>query len=387
MLVYRASPRLSKPFAAGMRVCCISPSYLPRVGGGEKYAHRLNAALAKRGATVHVLTSVANCLGGRLQDGVRIEYVKAGTFVGFPWFRVGDLRRVFREQRPHVVVAYGPSPYDPVVASACALLGHPYVQVYHADFNDKKLATRLATWLHNVTALRLASAIICTNQRMFHALGRRGFSNRTIVATPGVDDGFFSRSSPETIRGESLLFVGALDEGHRYKRLDILLKAVLELFLEGHTIHLTVVGDGNRRAYFEQLAREMGIGERVEFLGALTEDELVSRYARSGALVLPSPTTQEGFGLVCLEAMASGVPVVCSKNAGAAQIVHEAPAGALWNGQDIDDLKHAIIAVQQATAEKREALRAYVCGYGWDAMCARLLEDLGVIFPCVRSLT
>jgi glycosyltransferase involved in cell wall biosynthesis len=318
-----------------------------------------------------------------MQDGVSVEYVRAGTFVGFPWFHVGDLLRVFRERRPHFILAFGPSPYDPIAASIFTLLGCPFVQVYHADFNDKKLATRVVTWLHNVVALRLASAIICTNQRMLRALGRRGFSGRAIAATPGIDDVFFSKMLAGPERESALLFVGALDDGHKYKRLDILLNAISELRREGHSVYLSVVGDGNRRPYFEQLSNEMGLADCVEFLGGITDDELALRYALTGALILPSPTTQEGFGLVCLEAMAAGAPVVCSKNAGAAQIVRDAPAGALWDGQDIGDLKLAIVKVQRTTPAEREELRTYARGYGWDEMCEQLLAELAIHLPTV----
>jgi len=372
---------LNKSPDCGLRICCISPSYLPRVGGGEKYAHRLNAALVRRGIAVHVLTSVPNCRGRRVQDGVSIEYARALHLVGFPWFNPAALLRTIREQRPHAVIAYGPSPYDPIVAIILRLLRIPFLQIYHADFNDRGPATRVVTWLHNLVALRLASAIICTNQRMLLALERRGFVSRTIAATPGVDDIFFSKAPLETTRERALLFVGALDEGHKYKRLDILLTAVSELRRDGGTVILRVVGDGNRRVHFEELTKEMGLTGCVEFLGGIGDADLALQYAASSALVLPSPTTQEGFGLVCLEAMAAGLPVVCSQNAGAAQIVRDAPAGALWDGANIDDLKIAIVKAKSATPKERAELRMYARAYDWDAMCEQLLTDLATLLP------
>ncbi len=352
------------------RVLCFEPSYYPRVGGGEKLGHRFNAAFAAEGAEVRVLTSVRPLDGRRELDGVSVDYLPAWRFLGFPWFGMRRVARAVRELRPSFAVLYGPSPYDVVAALVLRALRVRYVAVYLADFDERRIPTRLATALHNAVALRAASAVVCITERMAERLSTRGFGPRTILAHPGVDDRFFAAPVGD---GRDLLFVGALDDGHRYKRPDLLFEALARL---DDSFRLRVVGDGNRRPEAERAAREAGVADRVAFLGAIDDEALAREYASAGVLVLPSPTTQEGFGLVCLEAMASGVPVVCSANAGAAATVTAAPGCAVWNATDVADLARAIGAARGATRAQREALREHARAFGWSAAGSALLAAM-----------
>jgi len=357
------------------RILCFEPSYYPRLGGGEKLGHRFNAAFAAGGAGVRVLTAVPPLDERREIDGVDVEYLPAWRWLGFPWFGAARVARAVRELRPSFAVLYGPSPYDVVASLLLRALGVPYAAVYLADFDERRLPTRLATALHNAIVLRGARAIACITDRMAQRLTARGFGARTIVAHPGVDDAFFATPDGD---GRDLLFVGALDDGHRYKRLDLLFAALARL--DGD-LRLRVVGDGDRRAEAEGWARDAGVAGRVAFLGALDDASLAREYATAGVLVLPSPTTQEGFGLVCLEAMAGGAPVVCSVNAGAAAIVAAASGCAVWNATDIEDLVRAIERARGATPADRAALRAYARRFGWrpaaDALLAGFSRLIG----------
>jgi glycosyltransferase involved in cell wall biosynthesis len=99
-----------------------------------------------------------------------------------------------------------------------------------------------------------------------------------------------------------VLFVGRLVP---YKGVDILLQAVKEL----DAVAL-IVGDGPMRSGLEALAQQLGISDRVRFLGSVADAELAALYRACNVFVLPSVTRQEAFGVVQLEAMAAGRPVV-----------------------------------------------------------------------------
>jgi len=94
-----------------------------------------------------------------------------------------------------------------------------------------------------------------------------------------------------------LLFVGRLDRPHYYKGLDLLLEAMK--FLDSDTI-LLVVGDGELKPHYQELARACGVDGRVRFAGFVPDEELAAYYAASDLLVLPSTSESEGFGLVLL---------------------------------------------------------------------------------------
>lgn len=366
-----------------MRVLCVTPSYPPRTGGGEKYAHRTNAELVRGGATVRVIASVFDLREDREIDGVDIDYVRAFRYGGFPWFSPLLLAREKGRFRPDLVLAYGPSPYDPIAASLFGLLGVPYVQVYHADFDERRFDARVATWIHNKVALALASAIVCTTATMQARLASRGFGNKTVLATPGIDDRFFDLSQRE--RNEDILFVAALDQDHAYKRLDLLFKAVALLREQGLYARVNVVGDGDCRAKFERDAIDLGLVDQIRFHGAIDDSDLSSLYSTSRVLVLPSPTQQEGFGLVCLEAMAAGLPVVCSMYAGAAEIVREGPGCSVWDGKTLESLARCIAQSRAAKDEKRSQLRSFVRKFSWCAMVSALHAQLSELIPAMKK--
>ena len=108
----------------------------------------------------------------------------------------------------------------------------------------------------------------------------------------------------------SVLFIGRLDS---YKRLDWLLKSLSTL---QHPWRLDVVGDGPMRISFEALSYQLfGLRSRhlVRFLGLLSEQEKFYQIAHADLLVLPSDRSNEAFGIVQLEAMASGIPSLAFK--------------------------------------------------------------------------
>lgn len=99
-----------------------------------------------------------------------------------------------------------------------------------------------------------------------------------------------------------VLFVGRLVE---YKGVD-----VLERAMRGVAAVALIVGDGPQRAALERKAEALGVADRVRFLGEVSDDELAALYRACDLFVLPSVTRQEAFGVVLLEAMECGKPVV-----------------------------------------------------------------------------
>lgn len=103
---------------------------------------------------------------------------------------------------------------------------------------------------------------------------------------------------------------------------------------------LALVGDGADRARLEQLARDLGVSERVRFLPGLTQDELFACYAACTVFALPS--RGEGFGLVFLEAMAHGKPVIGGAHGGTPDVIEDGVTGRLVQHGDIEELAGAL---------------------------------------------
>jgi glycosyltransferase involved in cell wall biosynthesis len=109
----------------------------------------------------------------------------------------------------------------------------------------------------------------------------------------------------------TFLFVGVLNERKSAKNL---LKAFLQIASKDPDIRLRFVGDGPLRANVEAAAQQSGIGDRIEFAGLFEPDWIVSEYIRATAFVFPS--WEDTFGVSVIEALACGVPVICSRFAG-----------------------------------------------------------------------
>jgi phosphatidylinositol alpha-1,6-mannosyltransferase len=124
--------------------------------------------------------------------------------------------------------------------------------------------------------------------------------------TPG--DGRAVRRRMGLATQKLLLSVSRLDAGQRYKGQDCVIPLIAPLVSKGHDVVYLIGGVGDDRARLEQLASDHGVAERVRFLGAVPDDELVELYRAVDIYLMPS--SGEGFGIVFLEAMACGAPAM-----------------------------------------------------------------------------
>lgn len=137
-----------------------------------------------------------------------------------------------------------------------------------------------------------------------------------------------------------ILFVGGLDEAHYFKGLNTLLQSLARL--EKYSWNLNIIGDGNLREKYQQQCRDLNISDRVKFRGRVSEEELVSFYQKSSFLVLPSINAHEAFGLVLIEAMACGLPVIASHLPGVRSVFSHKQEGLQVKAKSIDDLRNKI---------------------------------------------
>jgi glycosyltransferase involved in cell wall biosynthesis len=161
------------------------------------------------------------------------------------------------------------------------------------------------------------------------------------------------------------LFVGNLQP---FKRLDLLIDAIAAI--DDPDLVLLVVGGGYGEGRYKAQVRDLGIGHRVVFAGPKKPEEgLPAHYALGDFLVLPS-THSESFGLVVLEAMASGKPVIVSSLPGPAALVEEGRDGLIARAGDLRDLSDKIgeLASDQGRREAmgKNAREKVLALYGWD---------------------
>jgi phosphatidyl-myo-inositol dimannoside synthase len=154
------------------------------------------------------------------------------------------------------------------------------------------------------------------------------------------------------LRRRFLLSVTRLQKGDRYKGIVTVIESLA--MLENTAMQYIVVGRGNDLEFLKSVARRHGVQERVHFFGGVSDNELMGLYEQCHAFVLPSGN--EGFGIVFLEAMFFGAPVIAAAEKGAMDVVRDGESGLLVRFGDSVALKRAIERLSR-DPELRERLR------------------------------
>jgi glycosyltransferase involved in cell wall biosynthesis len=184
-------------------------------------------------------------------------------------------------------------------------------------------------------------------------------------------------SVPEGRRERDLvLFVGQLIRG---KGVDLLLRAAAEARSRPRVL---LAGEGRQAGEIRALAGELGLGSRVEMIGAVAPSALPPLYARARCLAMPS-RSPETFGLSGLEAMAHGLPVVAADVGGIGEWLREGEGGMLFPSGDVGALARAIDRMIEAPDLAEEMGRR-----GAEAHRRRFLPEhhLGALLPALEQL-
>lgn len=340
-----------------MKVAIVAPYFYPYVGGAEVYTLNMARNLRDLGWKVVIITT-----GGSTQkrpepfDGMLIYRLKASirlsnTPLGIGWR--SELRRIFRAERPDVINAHTPVPYLADVAERVS--GRiPFVLTYHndldKDFIFSKAVARLAHVVLINRTLRRSTYIITTSEyyaRQSRYLKNLGQKIRTVP--PGVDLSKFNTAVQVGDRLRAafngtpvVLFVGSLNKSHRHKGLGLLIKAFASINEEFPETRLVVVGKGDGEAMYKSQAMAAGVASNVQFTGRLSDEELAQYYALATVVAMPSTNRSEGFGMVYIEANASGTPVVGSSVGGVPYAIKDRETGLLVAPRSIDSLRAAL---------------------------------------------
>jgi glycosyltransferase involved in cell wall biosynthesis len=168
--------------------------------------------------------------------------------------------------------------------------------------------------------------------------------------------------------------VGSLDPAHHFKGLDILIDAVHDL--RDLEWRLTIVGDGVLRPHFERRAEDRRLKDRIHFAGGVSDADLPKYYRAADVHVLPSTGAAEAFGLVAIEAAASGIPSVASDLPGVRTVVRHDKTGLLVRpGSAIvlaASLRSLLERPDQRKALGAAARRRAEDEFSWDPLITRL---------------
>lgn len=182
---------------------------------------------------------------------------------------------------------------------------------YHSDIVRQRFLGFLIRFLI-LDTLKKAQKIIVSNPNLIkNSPLLKNFKKKCQVIPFGVEINKFEKHNEKEIAvlkkkyGDFVLFVGRLNY---YKKVEYLIEAMKNI-----KANLVIVGEGSLQKKLEHMAKQLGIGNRVFFFSPLPERELINFYQACSIFVLPSVFKSEAFGIVLIEAMASGKPVISTE--------------------------------------------------------------------------
>jgi len=325
-----------------LRILHLGKYYPPSRGGIESVVESLCRGESTWGQTQALVLSENGSTSVDVRDGVPVRRVGSVARIGAVSM-APSLPLWLSRAEADVMVLHEPNPMA-LVAYVLARPRIPLVVWYHSEVIRAEWKYRLFYQPFLDFALRRATRIVVASPPLTEVRALAPYRSKCVVVPFGLHVEKYVPDAAVTQRIEvlrqfarrpALLFVGRLVD---YKGVDVLLKA-----LPGLEADLAIVGDGPRRARLEALARELGVVEQVQFLGEVSSDELLARYHACDAFVLPSVTRQEAFGMVQLEAMACGRPVVSTDlGTGVAWVNHHGQTGLVVTPGDVEDLRGAL---------------------------------------------
>lgn len=336
----------------------------PGSGGGAIRNHEINRRLAQHHEVTAVTVTYPGCRE-RVEDGVR--YVQAGRWLGYfgsilTYFAA--MPSVLWKYRSDLVIEDFVAPFGsclaplwtrrPVVAHVQWLWAREKSQQYHLPFF---LAERWGARTHRV--MLTVSAAIAEKLHVMNPAAR------IVVIPNGVDDAVWNLRPH---RRHGLVCLGRLEL--KGKGLDLLLQA-FSTIADGSDTSLRIVGEGLDRAAVTSLAESLGVTHRVLQLGAVHGTERFELLA--SAQIVCCPSRYETFGLVALEALACGTPVVAF-DLPAFRALLPSDAAILIPAFDTDAYAAALSALL-ADPERCRAMgdlgRRWARAFGWDRIAER----------------
>ena len=248
----------------------------------------------------------------RIADGVPIELVTSlGTFYSVP-LAVGYIPAFFRTmKKANVAVHHAPFPFTDL-AILLGLPAHVALIIYwHADIVGYPRLKRLILPVLR-RALARADKIVVSGAAMIeNSELLKPFAAKCVVIPYGVDLEYWrSLNSADAaeiaeLKRQHPRHIVALGRLVPYKGFDVLVRAMRHV-----DARATIIGEGPQQDHLERLAAELGVADRIQFVGRLSRHGIKMLFYAADVMAFPSVTEAEAYGIVQAEAMATGLPIV-----------------------------------------------------------------------------
>jgi len=349
------------------RLLLASAYFPPKTGGLERYSFEMAKSALEHGFDVSVITSGdskktgSECTNGLHIYRLPIQFKLSNTPFNIKWYRA--IKKILRQEKPDIINVHMPVSGLPDLVCLAAE-DTPVVTTYHAGsmkkgrfFPDGFIDIYEKLFLP--LTLKKADRIICSSDFVrYEFLGK--YNHKSVTVCPGVDTRIFSKRKAVPAN-KNVLFVGNFNyewKGLRY------LKEAIKL-VRGATLH--VVGDGKEIP-----------SPNTFYHGELQGQDLVEEIHKARVLVLPSTSSAESFGMVLVEAMACGVPVIGTNIGGITTIISDKKDGLLVAPRNVESLAKSISFIldnpPEASVLAENAYKKVRAHFTWDKSTTKYLR-------------
>ena len=354
--------------SAPLRILQGCDTFYPDVNGAARFAERLSAGLVQRGHDVHVVApSLRISQHGTFVETIEGERMTVHRWRSWrwyphdwlrfvePWRARGYARKLLDRVQPDVIHLQSHIVVGRALAIEGSKRGIRIVATNHVmpenvlDFTllPERAKRVFVRWGWNAAdrVLRLAAAVTTPTRRAADFLERNTHRRDVRPVSCGLRASDYTADlTPRTTK--KLVFVGRVT---LEKEIDVILRAIPRLD-PALNVTFTIVGDGDQRKNLEKLTEELGIADRVEFTGRVTDTEL--RAHLTSASVFTIASIAELQSIATMEAMASGLPIIAANAMALPHLVHHGENGFLFQPGNDRELASRITRVLQMPPEE-----------------------------------
>lgn len=247
----------------------------------------------------------------------------------------------------------------PLIRMLCQPLGIPYTIITYGKEVWEPLAPKYQKAMRQADSIWTISRYTRDRTCELNSLNPDKFQ----IVPCTVDENIFTTGPTRAhllekynlVGAKILMTVARLRSTDSYKGVDVTIKALPEIAKSFPNVKYLVIGRGDDRPRLAELADHLGVAERVIFVGFVPTEDLAEHYQLADAYVMPS---QEGFGIVYLEALACGVPVLAGDADGSADPLQDGKLG--WRVPHRDSAAVAVACVEMLRGEDKKCDRAWL---------------------------
>jgi glycosyltransferase involved in cell wall biosynthesis len=337
-----------------IKVMIVTPYFYPKIGGLENYALNIAKQLLNNyNYEVFIVTSNHEDKKYRkdLINKMRIyrlprQIKVSNTPISFKWKK--QIEKIIKDESPDIINAHSPVPFISDVAAKIAQKKKiPFLFSYHTAnlYKKNNLIANSMIYGYKITmenrTFKFATKVLPVSDYVKSCFDKY-IQKKALVLTNAIPKKSIIKKASKNKKYD-LLFINNLGKTHSWKGLEEIIYAI-KIYVNkfDSTIKMVVVGEGDKRNYYETLTKRLNLTKNIYFVGAKHGNNKKRMFNLSKMLIIYPTTSNDAFPTVILEGWASGLPVIASDIGAIPTIIENNVSGVLARPNDSKDLADKI---------------------------------------------